>query len=60
YPPTSPDQCVAAVSRRGYRQRRLRPGRTSFRWLPPGSFDPLPLFQVREQRLFQPLWPSSS
>jgi hypothetical protein len=43
YSPSSQDKCCAAGSRRGYCQRRLRPGRTSFRWLPPGSFDPLPL-----------------
>jgi hypothetical protein len=40
YPPSSQDRCSVTGSRCGRRQRRLRPGRSSFRWLPPGSFRP--------------------
>jgi hypothetical protein len=43
YPPSSQDKCFVAGSRRGHCQRRFRLGCSSFRWLPPGSFDPLPL-----------------
>ena len=68
YPPSNQDKMFAAGSRRGYRQRRLRPGR-----IPSAGFirvlvthcllcekRQVDQFQVREQRFSQPLWPSSS
>jgi hypothetical protein len=68
YPPSNQGNMIAAGSRRGYRQRHLRPGH-----IPSAGFlrvlvthcllcekRRVDLFQVREQRSSQPLWPPSS